>query len=161
MTPITDQPGNRRLMKGYLDTTSTSVTTVTVAGLPQQAYDVYVYVDGDNKTYERSAAYTINGPGITTATVNHTDAAGTNFGTTFTRAAGSSGNYVKFTVAASGFTLTATPTLRLVARAARRSTGFRLCRSRPRCPTLRSRCRQPPARSRLEDRQPFRLPSIP
>ena len=111
MTPITDQPGNRRLMKGYIDTTNTSTTTVTLAGLPQQTYDVYVYVDGDNKTYDRSATYAISGPGITTTNVSVTDAAGVNFGTTFTRAANSSGNYVKFTVAASGFTLTATPTL--------------------------------------------------
>ena len=111
MSPIADQPGNRRLMKGYLDTTNTSMTTITLAGLPQQAYDVYVYVDGDNRTYSRSAAYTISGPGIATATVNLTDASGTNFGTTFTRAADSNGNYVKFTVTASGFTLTATPTL--------------------------------------------------
>ncbi len=111
MTPTTDQPGNRRLMKGYIDTTNTSTTTVTLAGLPQQTYDVYVYVDGDNKTYDRSATYAISGPGMTTTTVSVTDAAGVNFGTTFTRAANSSGNYVKFTVAASGFTLTATPTL--------------------------------------------------
>ena len=111
MTPITDQPGNRRLMKGYLDTTNTSTTTVTLAGLPQQTYDVYVYTDGDNKTYDRSATYAISGPGITTTTVSVTDGAGVNFGTTFTRAANSSGNYVKFTVAASGFTLSATPTL--------------------------------------------------
>jgi hypothetical protein len=111
MSPITDQPGNRRMMKGYLDTTNTSMTTVTLAGLPQQAYDVYVYVDGDNRTYSRSAAYTISGPGIATATVNLTDASGINFGTTFTRAGDSTGNYVKFTVTASGFTLTATPTL--------------------------------------------------
>ena len=111
MTPITDQPGNRRLMKGYIDTTNTSTTTVTLAGLPQQTYDVYVYVDGDNKTYDRSATYAISGPGMTTTTVSVTDAAGVNFGTTFTRAANSSGNYVKFTVAASGFKLTATPTL--------------------------------------------------
>ena len=111
LTPITDQPGNRRLMKGYLDTTSASSTTVSVAGLPQQTYDVYVYVDGDNKTYDRSATYAISGPGIGAATVSVTDAAAANFGTTFTRASNSSGNYVKFTVAASGFKLTATPTL--------------------------------------------------
>jgi hypothetical protein len=111
MSPIADQPGNRRLMKGYLDTTNTARTTVTLAGLPQQTYDVYVYADGDNRTYNRSAAYTISGLGISTATVNLTDASGTNFGTTFTRAGDSTGNYVKFTVTASGFTLSATPTL--------------------------------------------------
>ena len=62
-------------------------------------------------TYDRSATYAISGPGITTTNVSVTDAAGVNFGTTFTRAANSSGNYVKFTVTASGFTLTATPTV--------------------------------------------------
>ena len=41
-TPITDQAGNRRLMKGYLDTSNTSVTTVTVVGLGSGPYDVYV-----------------------------------------------------------------------------------------------------------------------
>ena len=29
MTPIADQAGNQRMMKGYLDTSSTSTTTVT------------------------------------------------------------------------------------------------------------------------------------
>ena len=33
-TPITDQAGNRRMMKGYLDTGMGGATTVTVAGLP-------------------------------------------------------------------------------------------------------------------------------
>ena len=111
LTPITDQPGNRRLMKGYLDTTSASSTTVSVAGLPQQTYDVYVYVDGDNKTYDRSATYTISGPGIGAATVSVTDAAAPTSGPRSRAPSNSSGNYVKFTVAASGFKLTATPTL--------------------------------------------------
>jgi hypothetical protein len=109
LLPITDQPGNARMMKGYLDTSSTSSTTVSVAGLPQATYDVYVYADGDNKVYERSAAYTISGPGISTTTINLTDAANTNFGT-FTRADNSAGNYVRFSIAATGFTVTATPT---------------------------------------------------
>jgi hypothetical protein len=108
--PIADGADNRRLMKGYLDTTSTSVTTVTVAGLASRSYDVYVYADGDNKPYDRSAAYTISGAGITTTTINLTDPANTNFDTTFTRADGSIGNYVRFSVTATGFTLTATPT---------------------------------------------------
>jgi hypothetical protein len=110
MTPVTDAPGNRRLMKGYLDTTSTSTTTVHVAGLASQWHDVYVYADGDNRTYERSAAYTISGAGITTTTVHLTDLANTNFGGLFTRATESSGNYVKFRINASEFTLTAAPT---------------------------------------------------
>jgi hypothetical protein len=108
-TPIGDQPGNARLMKGYLDTTSTSATTVTVSGLPPRSYDVYVYADGDNRSSERSAAYTIRGIGITTTTINLTDAANTNFATTFTRADSSKGNYVRFRITATGFTLTATP----------------------------------------------------
>ena len=109
MTPIADQPGNARLMKGYLDTTSTSTTTIMVTGLSQRSYDVYVYSDGDNSIYQRSAAYTISGADITTTTIQVTDAANTNFASTFTRADNSNGNYVKFTISATGFTLNATP----------------------------------------------------
>ena len=107
--PVTDRPGDTRMMAGYLDTNSTSITTVTFAGLPSRAYDVYVYVDGDNREFARTAAYRISGPGITSTSVNLTDPASTNFTGTFTQAAGSSGNYVKFTINAGGFTLTATP----------------------------------------------------
>ena len=39
MTPITDQPGTRRMMKGYLDTSNTSVTTLSVTGLVARDYD--------------------------------------------------------------------------------------------------------------------------
>ena len=107
--PITDQAGNRRLMRGYLDTTETSVTTVTVAGLPNAAYDVYVYADGDNASSARTGAYRISGAGITATTIDLTDAANTNFNATFTQATNSVGNYVKFSIVASGFTVTATP----------------------------------------------------
>ena len=96
-------------MKGYLDTSNTSVTTVTVAGLPSGAYDVYVYADGDNREYTRTAVYRISGTGITATTVNLTDLANTHFSGTFAQAAGTSGNYVKFSINADGFTLTATP----------------------------------------------------
>ena len=98
------------MMKGYLDTGSFSTTRVSVGGLAQGSYDVYVYADGDNKIYERSAAYTISGPGIATTTVNLTDAANANFAGTFTRADNSAGNYVRFSIAATGFTIDATPT---------------------------------------------------
>jgi len=108
--PITDQAGNARMMKGYLDTSNTSVVTVKVAGLVPRAYDVYVYADGDNRTSSRSAAYAISGSGIPTTSINLTDPANTNFSGTFTEAHDSSGNYVKFTINATGFTLTATPT---------------------------------------------------
>lgn len=107
--PTTDQPGNVRMMKGYLDTTSTNASTVSVTGLPGASYDVYVYADGDNKIYERSARYTISGPGITTTTIGLTDGASVNFGGTFTPATNSAGNYVRFSIAATGFTVTATP----------------------------------------------------
>jgi hypothetical protein len=110
-TPITDQAGNRRVMKGYLDTSSSSVTTVTVAGLAAGTYDVYVYADGDNGAATRTGGYGISGAGITTTTINLTDPGGTNFNATFTPANNSNGNYVKFTVTPTGggFSLTASP----------------------------------------------------
>jgi hypothetical protein len=105
---ITDQPGNYRMMKGYLDTI-TNPTSVTVSNLNFQTYDVYVYVDGDNGATVRTGTYQISGPGITTSTVNLTDAANTNFSGTFTQANNSNGNYVKFaSVTTSSFTITAT-----------------------------------------------------
>src|ERR1700733_4179595 len=109
-TPITDQPGNARMMKGYLDTSSNSTTTVTVAGLPTSAggYQVYVYADGDNGSATRTGIYTISGAGITTTSIDLTDAANTNFSGTFTQANNSTGNYVVFTINAAGFTLSAT-----------------------------------------------------
>jgi hypothetical protein len=108
--PITDAPGNVRMMAGYLDTIG-ATTTVTVSGLPAHSagYDVYVYADGDNETAAKTAAYQISGTGITTTSVNLTDAANTNFSGTFTQANNSNGNYVKFTITANGFTITATP----------------------------------------------------
>jgi hypothetical protein len=108
-TPILDAPGNARMMKGYLDTTSTSATTVTVAGLTPGTYNVYVYSDGDNRSYTRAAVYTMSGAGIATTAITLTDAASVNFTSTFTQASGSAGNYVRFTITGSGFTLTATP----------------------------------------------------
>ena len=106
--PITDQAGDRRMMRGYLDPTG-GAATVTVAGLSAGAYDVYVYADGANGGATRTGAYRISGAGITTTTVNLTDPGNTNFNTAFTQANNSSGNYVKFSINASGFTLTATP----------------------------------------------------
>ena len=78
-TPITDQPGNARMMKGYLDTGNTTTTTVTVAGLPSSAagYQVYVYADGDNGSATRTGTYQISGTGITTTTISLTDTANT------------------------------------------------------------------------------------
>jgi hypothetical protein len=108
-TPIVDQPGNARLMKGYLDTSTTSTTSVTVAGLSAGAYDVYVYVDGDNHEFTRTGIYTVTVSGGIATTIKATDVALVNFSGTFTRAADSNGNYVKFSIVGGGFTLTASP----------------------------------------------------
>jgi hypothetical protein len=108
--PITDTPGNFRMMKGYLDTVGQN-TVVTVTNLPQRAagYDIYVYADGTNWGATRTGTYQISGAGIITTSITLTDAAKTDFSGTFLQANNSSGNYVKFTITATGFTLTAIP----------------------------------------------------
>jgi hypothetical protein len=53
--------------------------------------------------------YQISGPGIATSAVSATDSANTDFSGAFTQANNSAGNYVVFTINATGFTLTATP----------------------------------------------------
>ena len=108
-TAITNTAGNLRMMKGYLDTGDATTSTVTIAGLVAAAYDIYVYVDGDNGGGTRAASYQISGAGITTSTVTLTDAANTNFSGSFTQASNSAGNYVKFSINGTGFTITATP----------------------------------------------------
>jgi hypothetical protein len=97
------------MMKGYLDSSNTSTTTVTIARLAPRTYDVYVYVDGDNRAFDRPANYTLSGPGLTPTTIKVIDPASTDFSGTFTPAANSTGNYLKFTVTGGDFTLTATP----------------------------------------------------
>ncbi|MEY4488317.1 MAG: hypothetical protein RIQ79_825 [Verrucomicrobiota bacterium] len=107
---ITDAGGNSRLMKGYLDTSATSTTTVTVTGLPAaitaNGYDVYVYCDGDNGTSTKTGRYSIG-----TQLITATDGPSVNFSGAFSRAANSSGNYVVFAnQTGSSFTLTSTGT---------------------------------------------------
>lgn len=106
-TPVAESAGNYRMMKGYLDTSDTSTSTVSVSGVPSaytnNGYSVYVYFDGDNGGTAKSAAYTIG-----SRTINGTDSG--NFSGTFTRANNSAGNYVLFTnQTATGFTLSAVP----------------------------------------------------
>jgi len=98
-TGITDNPGNYRMMKTYLDTTDANTTTLSVSGLPANAagWTVYVYCDGDNPE-TRTGAYTISGTGITAATINAIDTANVNFSGTFIQASNSAGNYVMFTI---------------------------------------------------------------
>ena len=108
-TPIVDQPGNARLMKGYLDTSTTSTTTVTVAGL-RQALTTSTCISTATTTSSREPASTPLAPsGGTATTIKATDVAYVNFSGSFTRAADSNGNYVKFTIVGGGFTLTASP----------------------------------------------------
>jgi hypothetical protein len=56
-------PGDLRMMKGYIDTNDTSITTVTVAGLPSSItsvpYSVIVYYDGANGTENRVGQFSI------------------------------------------------------------------------------------------------------
>jgi hypothetical protein len=110
-TGIADVAGNNRLMRGYLDTVNNTTTTVTVSGLPADAkgYDLYIYTDGDNGVYSRVASYQISGPGIVTQSYNATDLANTNFNGTFVGTTGGGGNYVKFLLTGTSFTLKAIP----------------------------------------------------
>jgi len=63
----------------------------------------------DNGGATRKASYRISGAGITTTTINGTDSGGVNFNGAFKQANSTPGNYVKFTINATGFNLTATP----------------------------------------------------
>lgn len=51
--------GNAQLMNGYVDTNTTSTTTLQVMDVPYHLYDVIVYFDGDGTG--RSGNYTVNG----------------------------------------------------------------------------------------------------
>jgi hypothetical protein len=108
-TAITETAGNARMMKGYLDTSASSTTTIDVTGLAEGAYDIYVYADGANGTAARTGRYTLSAPGATPVSVTLTDAASANFGGTFTAASGGAGNYVRFHLTGTSFTLTAVP----------------------------------------------------
>jgi hypothetical protein len=57
--PITDVPGDIRLMRGYLDTTATSTTVVVISGIPYAKYDVYLYSRGDG-TDDRQGLFFVN-----------------------------------------------------------------------------------------------------
>jgi hypothetical protein len=106
---ITNQPGNYRMMLGYLDNGQQGTTTVTVSGLPSSSsgYTVYVYANGDTSS-ANTGIYQISGTGITTSSINLTYSS--DFNGTFTQANNSVGNYVVFTIPnVSGFTLSAIP----------------------------------------------------
>jgi hypothetical protein len=111
--PITDSPGNVRMMEGYLDNGNQDTTTVTVSGLPADpnGFTLYVYAQGaDSNAATNTGIYQISGTGITTTSVNLTYKS--NFSGTFTQAtaSNSNGNYIMFTIpSVSGFTLSAIP----------------------------------------------------
>ena len=107
--PIPDQPGDARMMSGYLDTASNTTTVVTVSGLAAKTYDLYVYSDGDNGGASRSANYMLDVPGASPVTTGVTDAPRANFSGSYSEANNSPGNFVKFTFQGTGFTLRAVP----------------------------------------------------
>jgi hypothetical protein len=107
--PVTDAPGNTRMMIGYLDPRTTSLVDVSAlqASLTATGYDVYVYINGEVPAdIIRVASYAI---GAVTRVV--TEPALSNFSGTFIEAvAGGSGNYVVFrAVTGASFRLTVRP----------------------------------------------------
>ena len=103
-----DQPGDYRMMKGYLDTTDSSTTTVTVAGLnSSKSYLIYLYAAGaDSGGY--SSLFTL---GSQTFAVLYNPFSGSYTQATSTDPANPSpGNYVVFTVSGqTAVTLSGTP----------------------------------------------------
>ena len=79
------QAGNNgfKMMKGYLDSTDTSITTVTVANLPTSLtaapYSVILYYDGDNGGNNRVGRYSISGATTGNAAYWARDAANSTF----------------------------------------------------------------------------------
>lgn len=107
--PVTDAPGDTRMMTGYLDPRTTSI--VAVSGLPgtltATGYDVYVYANGDvPANITRAASYAI---GAVTHVVTEPELSA--FSGTFIEAVnGGFGNYVVFRgITGASFTLTVRP----------------------------------------------------
>jgi len=110
--PITDQPGNVRMMKGYLDNGHQDTTIVNITGLPSDpnGFKIYVYAQGASNNSSNTGIYQVSGTGITASSVALTY--NSNFNGTFTQATASSpiGNYVVLTIpSVSSFTLSAIP----------------------------------------------------
>ncbi len=111
-TSVPDQPGNDRMMRGYLDSSNTIPNTEAVSGLPSsfKMYDVIVYFYGGNDSTPdstRAASYrltSVDNDGVVHgcsaregSTVSGTDPGGVVFSGTFIQASGGSiGNYVEF-----------------------------------------------------------------
>jgi hypothetical protein len=112
---VANNPGDDRMMKGYLDVTDTDTGTVTVANLPDSiaggSYDVIVYFDGANGSAGRVAKFTLG-----SATIVGKD--NTSFSGGYIQATNTSDetyntladNFVLFTnVTGSSFTVSTTP----------------------------------------------------
>jgi hypothetical protein len=89
-TPPNGDPGDLKMMKGYLDSSDTSVTSVTVTGLPAAIaggpYSVILYYDGDNGGNNRVGQYSISGAATGNATFWALDAANATFNGLYTQA---------------------------------------------------------------------------
>jgi hypothetical protein len=59
-----DVMNDAHMMKGYLDTTSTSTTEIVIIGIPYNNYDVYIYSSGQNDTgtTDRQGLFAVNDP---------------------------------------------------------------------------------------------------
>lgn len=106
--PVPNDPGNRRLMRGYIQNLGTDPATVTLAGLDTVfggTYTVLVYFDGTNGGTAWAADYRVGA-----VTLRGTDPAKTDFTGTFVEDAGAGGNYLRFeNLQGNTFTLSATP----------------------------------------------------
>ncbi len=87
--------GDAKLMNGYVDTNTTSTTSVDIADIPYENYIAIVYYDGDGSG--RSGDYTVNGNTLVEAVDNGNSVGGGGF-TSYTQAvnSGDAGNYIVF-----------------------------------------------------------------
>jgi hypothetical protein len=83
-TPIADNPGDFRMMKGFVEAHPGNDITLNFTGLAG-TYDVYLYFDGDNSGNWRLFDFYVNG---STTPLNAEDKDGYNFGGTFLEAPG-------------------------------------------------------------------------
>jgi len=105
---VPNDPGNLRLMRGYIRNLGTDPATVTLTGLGTVfggTYDVLVYFDGANQGTAWAADYRIGA-----VTLRGTDPANTDFTGAFIQDGGAGGNYLRFeNLQGPGFTLSAAP----------------------------------------------------
>ena len=86
-TGTVSAPGSFHMMKGYLDSSDTSITSVNVANLPasltSSPYSVIMYYDGDNGANQRVGKYSITGATTANATYWGRDAASSTYAGAF------------------------------------------------------------------------------